>query len=84
MVHVRAGTDVKLTLDSGDASVAGKVGAVNVANDSGAVLVDGAQGAVRVALDSGDVTLRRSMRPSTRRLIQAASMLRVSVATRYP
>ncbi|MEO9198423.1 MAG: hypothetical protein ABI206_06675, partial [Antricoccus sp.] len=58
VVHVQAGTDVKLTLDSGDASVAGKVGTVSVANDSGAVMVDGAQGAVRVALDSGDATLR--------------------------
>lgn len=63
VVHVQAGTDVKLNLDSGDASVAGKVGTVNVANDSGAVLVDGAQGAVRVVLDSGDVTLRNISAP---------------------
>lgn len=57
VVHVPAGTDAKLALDSGDASVSGDIGAVTVANDSGSVLVDGAQGAVKVAADSGDVTL---------------------------
>ncbi|MEO6955706.1 MAG: DUF4097 family beta strand repeat-containing protein, partial [Antricoccus sp.] len=65
VVHVQAGTDVKLTLDSGDARVSGQVGSVKVANDSGSVLVDGAQGAVTVALDSGDVTLRDISAPVT-------------------